>query len=95
MGIREFLSRIFFWKRKPIIKTERVEITKRVMQETGLDIHDIGGGPQGLDPQKVHVFVNRRGSQATHQDISKFMKHGRQSPQYRKSMKQHLSPEED
>jgi len=41
------------------------------------------------------VRIPKAGSQATRQDISKFMKHGRQSPTYRKSIKAKVNPEDD
>ena len=58
------------------------------MRETGADEYDIGGGELGPDPQKIAaLFVQKPGSQATRQDVGKFMKHGRQLPSYRKSIK--------
>jgi hypothetical protein len=41
------------------------------------------------------VIVPKAGNQAIHQDVSKFMKHGKQSPIYRKSVKAKIQPEED
>ena len=59
------------------------------MRETGCDMGDIGG----VDPDKVAMFVKKAGSQAIHQPISKFMKHGKQSSTYRQSVKKHVNPE--
>jgi hypothetical protein len=39
--------------------------------------------------------VGRPGRQAAKQDISKFMKHGRQASWYRKSVKEQKKPEEE
>lgn len=40
-------------------------------------------------------WVPKPGRQATHQDISRFMKHGRQALWYRKSVKAKKKPEDD
>jgi len=40
-------------------------------------------------------YVPKPGRQATRQDISRFMKHGRQTPWYRKSVKAKKKPEDD
>jgi hypothetical protein len=40
-------------------------------------------------------YVPVAGSQAIHQDISKFMKHGRQTLEYRRSCKARIQPDED
>jgi hypothetical protein len=46
-------------------------------------------------PRNVTVFVRRPGQQATRQPIGKFMKHGRQTLYYRKSVKAKVKPEEE
>jgi len=53
MRIREWILKPYFWWKK----RKSQQITAKVMQETGCDIHDIGGG--GLDPEKVAVFKKR------------------------------------
>ena len=40
-------------------------------------------------------YVPKHGHQATRQDISRFMKHGRQASWYRKSVKAKKRPEDD
>jgi len=92
MGFREFLLKPYFWwkNRKP---RQRKVALLHVMQETGCDEHDIGGG--GLVPEKVSMFVAKAGRQATRQDVGHFMKHGRQAPYYRKSVKAKVKPEEE
>jgi len=42
-----------------------------------------------------HRTVRRAGEQATRKDVSKFMKHGRQAPWYRKSVKAKIQPVEE
>jgi hypothetical protein len=59
----------------------------------------IGSGEQRVNRETVVLFdrpivVRRPGSQATRQDIGKFMKHGRQSKPYRRSIKAKVNPEE-
>ena len=41
------------------------------------------------------MLVQKAGSQASRQDISKFMKHGRQSPMYRRSIAQKKNPDDE
>ena len=41
------------------------------------------------------IVVRRSGVQATRQDIGKFMKHGRQAPWYRKSVKAKVKLEDE
>jgi len=58
----------------------------------------IGSGEQRVNKETVlfdrPIVVRRPGSQATRQDIGKFMKHGRQSKMYRTSIKAKVNPEE-
>lgn len=52
--------------------------------------------PTGKDSPYAHpLYVPKIGRNATKQDISRFMKHGRQAPWYRKSIKAKVKPEED
>lgn len=44
---------------------------------------------------KRFTNIPKAGHQAVNQDVSKFMKHGRQSPLYRKSIKAKVKPEEE
>jgi len=45
--------------------------------------------------RSVHTVVPKAGGQATRQDVGKFMKHGRQAPYYRKSVKAKVKPEDE
>lgn len=47
------------------------------------------------EPYHTPVFVPRAGVQATRQDVGKFMKHGKQSSYYRKSVKAKIQPEDE
>jgi len=45
--------------------------------------------------RSMRRYVPKHGHQATRQDISRFMKHGRQASWYRKSVKAKKRPEDD
>lgn len=47
-----------------------------------------------FERKHVYPFVRKPGSQATRQNIGRFMKHGRQLKQYRASVKAKVQPEE-
>lgn len=47
------------------------------------------------EPRYTPLFVPKPGSQATSQDIGKFMHHGKQAPYYRKSVKAKIQPEDE
>ena len=51
-------------------------------------------GPKGV-PRVRATYVPKPGQKATRQDMGKFMKHGRQAPWYRKSVKAKKRPEEE
>lgn len=46
-------------------------------------------------PLKVTISIPKAGNRASRQNVSKFMKHGRQAPWYRKSVKARIQPEEE
>jgi hypothetical protein len=45
--------------------------------------------------RQLPYYIPKTNIRAVNQDISKFMKHGKQSKQYRKSIKAKIQPEED
>jgi len=46
-------------------------------------------------PPRRSVVVKHAGSQAGRQDVGRFMKHGKQLPHYRKSVKAKIQPEKE
>lgn len=54
-----------------------------------------GGYDVGSTIPSEPILVKKAGNQATRQNIQHFMKHGRQAPWYRKSVKAKIKPEED
>jgi hypothetical protein len=46
-------------------------------------------------PRPRRTIVVKAGRQATRQDVSKFMKHGKQASWYRKSVKAKIKPEDN
>jgi hypothetical protein len=92
MGLKEILLKPYYWWKLRKLRATK----KRVMAETGADEWDIGGGPAGLDPNRVRtLFVPKPGSKAARKDVGKFMKHGKQLPGYRVSIKAKKKPDED
>lgn len=82
--VTDFFRRLLHY---PIKKKEVVHEHKR-------------GSEQQRAPREELLFdrplvVRRPGDQATKQDIGKFMRHGRQLPHYRKSVKAKVKPEEE
>ena len=82
------------------------EWTYKRDKETGVKILESEKDPEALNkikaiadelfpPRPRRTIVVKAGRQATRQDVSKFMKHGKQAPWYRKSVKAKIKPEDN
>jgi len=68
--------------------------TKKGEHEAELELPQVAFRPKH-GKQEAYIDKIEIKPKAIHQDVSKFMKHGRQAPWYRKSMKERKNPEED
>ena len=88
-------------KRKHLVQygdSEPAETDEEAFQNFAKDTWEIPRPPPP-QPHRRHVrttLVPKAGRKAIHQDISRFMKHrGKWSPEYRKSVKAKIQPEDD
>lgn len=90
--------RIHIFRRKPsewIRKEVKINYwTKKGECEAELEIPKVTFRPKHKS-QEMYVDKIEIKQKAIHQDVSKFMKHGRQSTYYRKTVKERKQPEED
>lgn len=98
--IIEFFRRLFKKQEpNPITEYRKAKedfglATKKLIDK-GIDVGIDALANRKAEPQYAPLFVPKAGLQATRQDYGKFMKHGKQAPYYRKSVKAKIQPEDE
>lgn len=89
MNLLMWLKRLFCHGKEPKKDWKTHDLEHPIKIKSG-ELHSIGS-----DLKTGVIIVTKTGSQATRQDYGKFMKHGHQTPYYRKSIKAKVKPEDE